>query len=633
MKRTACSTLALLFAVCMPRVGASELPPAAPGTLTATAIGVDARIVTAMQDQFALGEAEVLQWLSAQSDAALADEQLRVDTGAAYAGAWLTGHGTMHIAVTNKTAADLVSAAGIDVVVVAHSQAELEAFQRSIDTLLADFGTKVPLTYIDVAANRVVVEARTKILGEVQARLGRGALPADAYTVIATSRQPESFIDVVGGNGFNMTGGSCSVGFAVDNGFVTAGHCARAGNQTFSPSGHFAGASFPGDDYAYVQVTPDNAPLPYVNNHGGGLIEVKGSQDVPIGSAVCRSGYRTGLRCGTLQARDATVNFPLGTVYGLIQTSACAEPGDSGGPLVAGNQAQGMTSGGSGNCSVGGTTFFQPVREALQRYGLTLKVVGVVIPPGIDHPPFGYLDLVADSGTGSGIRVAGWAMDEDMAPKSTPIEIDISIDGRSTPRVTANKPRQDVAAAYPGYGPNHGFATVLSAGVGAHTVCAWARNAHPYNGSAHAANTALGCVTVQVIRPGSPTDPTGPIVSLLTNGCVDVAGGNSASGTPVWMYQCNGTLAQKWQFAGDQSVRAFGKCLDAVYGGTTNGTHVQLFECNGTGAQKWERFGDHTLRNPQSGRCLEIFDFNPADGAPIGLWDCHGLSNQQWLAP
>ena len=50
----------------------------------------------------------------------------------------------------------------------------------------------------------------------------------------------------------------------------------------------------------------------------------------------------------------------------------CAEPGDSGGSLLAGTQAQGMTSGGSGNCSSGGTTYFQPVGEALSAAGVSL---------------------------------------------------------------------------------------------------------------------------------------------------------------------------------------------------------------------------------------------------------------------
>jgi streptogrisin C len=65
-------------------------------------------------------------------------------------------------------------------------------------------------------------------------------------------------------------------------------------------------------------------------------------------------------------------------VYGLIRTNVCAEPGDSGGSLVSNPgsgvkvAALGMTSGGSGNCTSGGTTFFQPVTEALSVYGLSL---------------------------------------------------------------------------------------------------------------------------------------------------------------------------------------------------------------------------------------------------------------------
>ena len=41
-----------------------------------------------------------------------------------------------------------------------------------------------------------------------------------------------------------------------------------------------------------------------------------------------------------------------------------------GGPLYRGTTAYGLTSGGSGNCSSGGVTFFQPVVEALNRYGV-----------------------------------------------------------------------------------------------------------------------------------------------------------------------------------------------------------------------------------------------------------------------
>ena len=61
-----------------------------------------------------------------------------------------------------------------------------------------------------------------------------------------------------------------------------------------------------------------------------------------------------------------------GVVSGLIQTNVCAEPGDSGGPLYDGTKALGITSGGSGDCRSGGTTFYQPVREAANAYGVTV---------------------------------------------------------------------------------------------------------------------------------------------------------------------------------------------------------------------------------------------------------------------
>ncbi|GLZ08695.1 hypothetical protein Acsp03_61610 [Actinomadura sp. NBRC 104412] len=73
-------------------------------------------------------------------------------------------------------------------------------------------------------------------------------------------------------------------------------------------------------------------------------------------------------RGGQDQSRIRCANEPR--VSGLIQTTVCAEPGDSGGSLFAGSTALGLTSGGSGNCSSGGVTFFQPVTEALDAYGV-----------------------------------------------------------------------------------------------------------------------------------------------------------------------------------------------------------------------------------------------------------------------
>jgi hypothetical protein len=114
--------------------------------------------------------------------------------------------------------------------------------------------------------------------------------------------------------------------------------------------------------------------------------------------------------------------------------------------------------------------------------------------------------------------------------------------------------------------------------------------------------------------------------------CVDVSGGNSANGTPVQLWGCNGTEAQQWTTQSDGTIHALGKCLDVSGGNTAIGTRVQLWDCNGTGAQMWAR-SNLGLINPQSGRCLDATAGNTAPGTPLQIWDCNGTAAQQWNLP
>jgi hypothetical protein len=91
-----------------------------------------------------------------------------------------------------------------------------------------------------------------------------------------------------------------------------------------------------------------------------------------VGQYVYRSGSTSGLHSGRVTGLNATVNYGDGRVAGLIRTSVCAEPGDSGGPLFYRQWAFGLTSGGSGDCTSGGVTYFQPVVEALNVYGVSI---------------------------------------------------------------------------------------------------------------------------------------------------------------------------------------------------------------------------------------------------------------------
>ena len=129
-----------------------------------------------------------------------------------------------------------------------------------------------------------------------------------------------------------------------------------------------------------------------------------------------------------------------------------------------------------------------------------------------------------------------------------------------------------------------------------------------------------------------PAGPTGQITGYVGK-CVDVRGANLGNGTPVQIYDCNGTIAQKWRIGVDGTGRALGKCMDVSGGGTANHTMVQLYDCNGTGAQQWQYRADGSLLNPQSGRCLDDLGFSTANGNQLGIWDCNGAANQKWNLP
>ncbi|MFK4090001.1 family 16 glycosylhydrolase [Kribbella sp. NPDC020789] len=119
-------------------------------------------------------------------------------------------------------------------------------------------------------------------------------------------------------------------------------------------------------------------------------------------------------------------------------------------------------------------------------------------------------------------------------------------------------------------------------------------------------------------------------ITGLAGKCLDVAGANSADGTPVQLYDCNGTAAQSWSRPGDGTIRALGKCLDVAWGGTTDGTKVQIASCSGNPAQQWVYSGAKDLVNPQANKCLDVTGNNSANATPTQIWTCNGGANQKW---
>jgi streptogrisin B len=228
--------------------------------------------------------------------------------------------------------------------------------------------------HVDAAADRVVVRVDTTVDAAEIATIKRAAgADAGAVRVVHTTgvfRPLLSAGDAIYGGKYR-----CSLGFNVVSGstyyFLTAGHCGSLASTWYTNSGHTTligptiGYSFPGDDYALVRY--DNTSL----SHPGGFAVA----DAFVGESVTRKGSTTGTHTGTVTALNASVRYvghPGGKVSGLIETNVCAEGGDSGGPLYDGTKALGLTSGGSGDCTSGGTTYFQPAREAATAYGVTI---------------------------------------------------------------------------------------------------------------------------------------------------------------------------------------------------------------------------------------------------------------------
>jgi streptogrisin C len=358
---------------------AAEAPAPAPAATT-PAFDLSPGMLAAMRRDLHLTDDQVAERLRTEAAAPVVERRLRAELGKQFAGAWIpAGKSRLTVAVTTGAAAAQVRAAGADAKLVARGQADLDAARAKMDKRSTQAPAGIRGWRVDLATNSVVVLAKAGAEAAAE-RFARDS-GAGAVRVEAMAEQPKAMYDIRGGDQYVINGNTlCSVGFSVAGGFVTAGHCGGTGSPTLGynnvSQGTFAGSSFPGNDYAWVRTNANWTPQPWVNNYAGGNVTVAGSADAAIGSSICRSGRTTGWRCGTLLGRNETITYAQGSVSGLSRSNACAEPGDSGGSWISGNQAQGVTSGGTGNCTTGGTMWFQPVNEILGVYGLSLTTSG-----------------------------------------------------------------------------------------------------------------------------------------------------------------------------------------------------------------------------------------------------------------
>ncbi|MGW1677582.1 S1 family peptidase [Saccharopolyspora sp. NPDC002376] len=349
-------------ALTMPATATGSAPPETPAVTQ----------LDAMRRDLGLTRDQALQRLDQESIATRAEQMLSRSLAGTYGGSYFdASQGKLVVLTTDEARFDEVRAAGAVPKKADFTIEQLNDVVAGLNRNSSIAPKAVSGWYAQARENTVVITTRPGSASQAAQFVQVTGVLTEAVRVVESMENPRTYA-VVGGNAYYIGGNTrCSVGFSVQGGFVTAGHCGQAGATTSQPDGKFEDSTFPGNDYAWVSVSSDT-PEPQVNRYDGTAVDVAGSTESAEGASLCRSGSTTGWHCGSVEAKNQTVQYPQGTVTGLTRTNVCAEPGDSGGPYISDDQAQGTTSGGSGDCSSGGTTYFQPVNPILSAYGLTL---------------------------------------------------------------------------------------------------------------------------------------------------------------------------------------------------------------------------------------------------------------------
>lgn len=172
---------------------------------------------------------------------------------------------------------------------------------------------------------------------------------------------------------------------------------------------------------------------------------------------------------------STTDNIPTKSLHWVMQVATTGVTPD---PSIA------------GHLLIDWATVYQPVNRATTA-------------PGMTGNPLGVVDSITS--TPGKVTVTGWTFDPDS---TDPIPVHAYLNGVGTPFV-ANLPRPDVAAVFPGSGPNHGFSvTVPVTTLGPQTACMYGINVGP------GTNTLIGCPTVTA-ESGAPFGYTDTVATGL----------------------------------------------------------------------------------------------------------------------
>jgi trehalose/maltose hydrolase-like predicted phosphorylase len=148
--------------------------------------------------------------------------------------------------------------------------------------------------------------------------------------------------------------------------------------------------------------------------------------------------------------------------------------------------------------------------------------------------------------------------------------------------------------------------------------------------------TAAAPLKIPTRHPASTPKPfscTGQITPAAeTSRCVDIQWGDNSDGTPLQIWDCNGTVAQDWTRPGNGTVMAAGKCMDVRGDSDADGTPLQILTCNGSPSQQWT-YNQDTNELKAFGKCLTLSGGGTSNGTRLVIETCNGSTSQQWNLP
>ena len=215
-------------------IGAAATAVMTTGVLTAVGVPASAQellnpdMVPAMQRDLGLSHDQALSRLQSEDAAGKVAAAVAATLGDTLGGVtYNAATGKAHIETTNAALLGKIRESGAEAELVKYSARQLDSTvdvlnrgERTASAAITSWG-------VDTATNRVTLTVLQGQRSAADAFIAKSGVDGSAVTVVETAEKPSLHYNVRGGDAYYIGGAArCSIGFSVNGGFLSAGHCA-----------------------------------------------------------------------------------------------------------------------------------------------------------------------------------------------------------------------------------------------------------------------------------------------------------------------------------------------------------------------------------------------------------------------